>query len=179
MSSFRADDNPPSIWPGDEIADLAASGGIWFLIQTNHNREKKAAWELLEKGVGFYIPLVKHRDEHRNTRLIPLWPRYIFAVLPMGVCTDLRSKHIWKAEAIAEDWLVVKQLSYLKTKIDSGEIKCLSDLEPGDHCRITDGPWKGYEADIDRIDHRREIAFLTRLMGNSEAEIPLKFVEAA
>lgn len=176
MPATRLEDNPPQLFGGEEIVDLATGAAAWFLIRTQHNHEKAFAWQLLEWGVPFYLPMTVQRDKSRHRRLLPLLPRYLFAA-PMQGQEIKRSKHLCGAAMVSEDWMLVRDLAEIKSGIESGTIKTMYDLKPGQLARITDGALRGIEGRIERIDERHEIAFL--VINNKEIKIPLSRLEPA
>lgn len=184
MPSYKLDENPPAIWPeGSEIADLAATTPIWIVIESHYNCEKKMAFELCERRIPYYLPLVKKRDDWRRLTFLPLFPRFLFAAVPVG--TDLRfdderkrpARYLSRTDVAREDWILVRELHDIKTGIESGRIKSLDDLAPGQLARVIGGSFRGIEATIDRIDRRRGLAFLNG--PNREIEVALAEIEAA
>lgn len=182
MPSYRVTDNPPSLFPGSDIADLVASAPTWWLVSTAHNREKKVAWHFLEAGIPYFLPMVERRDEWRRRNLFPLFPGYLFAAPPPGC--DIRSpiesgtrQNLFIAEIVHEEWILVKELADIQTGIESGRIKSLDDLEPGQLARVIGGAFLGVEGTVDRIDRRRGLAFITA--NGKQVEVAIAEVEAA
>src|SRR4051812_23320442 len=89
MPNYRLSENPPSIFPGSDIADLVASAPTWWLVSTANNREKKVAWHFLDAGIPYFLPMVERKDEWRRRNLFPLFPGYLFAAPQPG--RDIRS----------------------------------------------------------------------------------------
>ena len=184
MPSYDLEDNPPSIWPeGSEIADLAATTPVWIVIESLYNCEKRMAFELCERRIPYYFPLTKQRDNWRRLTLQALFPRFMFAAVPVG--TDLRfdherkrpSKYLWRADVAHEDWILVRELHDIKTGIESGRINSIDDLAPGQLGRVIGGAFRGLEGMIERVDHRRGLAFLT--VNGKQHEVAITVVEAA
>src|ERR1700722_19935639 len=74
-------DNPP-IRPEfiDSIADLT---GVWWVARTKSRFEKAFAWDLVDREIGYFLPMIpKITLSHRRKRrvLTPLFPGYVFFV---------------------------------------------------------------------------------------------------
>ena len=54
---LKPTENPPRLLPGPRgVADLS---GRWWVGHTRARNEKAFAWDLLSKGIGYYLPLVE------------------------------------------------------------------------------------------------------------------------
>lgn len=63
----------------------------WFCIWTKPSQERTALQELRQQGYPTYLPLWLRRVNLRETRIEPLFPRYLFAQPIDGLWASMRS----------------------------------------------------------------------------------------
>lgn len=55
------------------------SGAPWYCIQTHPSAELEADWHLRNQGFATYLPQVQTVRQNRQTKIVPLFPGYLFA----------------------------------------------------------------------------------------------------
>ncbi|MCD6303783.1 MAG: hypothetical protein J7M21_02335, partial [Planctomycetes bacterium] len=76
---LRVCDNPPMVPPG--TTTLAVLPGRWYVAHTRSRFEKAFAWDMLHRGIGYFLPLVERlrlSGGRRRRVLLPLFPSYVF-----------------------------------------------------------------------------------------------------
>lgn len=141
-------DNPPRIPPG--IDDLEAIKGPWWVAHTRARAEKSFAWDLIEKGIPYYLPLlekVRYSGGRKRKVLLPLFTGYVFfAGDEEGRYEAMTTNRLCKTIPVEEPDLLVHQLSQLERAIaGKGDLDLYPQAAVGKRCRVTSGPFKGME----------------------------------
>jgi hypothetical protein len=180
------DDNPPIIWfnkqkfvcgngqgSGCEIADLAANEAVWYIGRCKSRAEKRLAFDLMRRGIPYYLPIIKKRAKASNrqwrTTLLPLFPTFIFIAVDPGRILN-PNEYLSYAFRVREDWKLVKELTDLKAEIDAGRLSCLQQLREGQRYRVTDGAFRDCEGELDHVDYRGRFGFLRTFLGELRIE---------
>jgi len=76
---LKISENPPILPP--EVKTVSELTGQWWVAHTKSRFEKAFAWDLLRRGIGYFLPLVERvrvsGGRHRRV-LAPLFPSYVF-----------------------------------------------------------------------------------------------------
>ena len=76
---LRFEENPPMRTPS--TASVADMSGDWWVAHTKARFEKALAFDLIAKGIGYYLPMVervKLSGGRKRRLLLPLFPSYVF-----------------------------------------------------------------------------------------------------
>lgn len=161
----------------------------WYLITTKSSEESAAYHRLVSLGFTAYYPrVVRRMRSHgkRVRRIFPLFPRYIFLQLTVGIqdihpvrqARSVRSIVRFGSEyAIVPDRIVIA----LQGRADSRTGLHFLDerrLLPHQEVRITDGTFGGLEGIFLRDSGSERVVVLLSLMGqDTQVKIPERLVE--
>lgn len=149
--------------------------GTWFVAHVKPGQEKRLAAELEATrfdGMGdplppidYYLPLVRRRVKVRGTYQegeSVLFPQYLFfagQVDDQGFCRAryeaLMTHRICAVLPIANQAKFVNQLRAVQIAIEENPKIGIAHIQPGQHCRITGGPFIGREGYCERIRENR------------------------
>src|SRR5437762_855646 len=76
---LKLQDNPPMFPPG--VQNVCALEGDWWVVHTKSRFEKALAFDLLDRDISYYLPMVQRTTMSggRKRRLMmPLFPSYLF-----------------------------------------------------------------------------------------------------
>lgn len=137
-------------------SDDNRSALAWYLVYTKPQQERVARENLERQGYETYLPMIKKKVKRGRTyhhRIDPLFPRYIFIHLSIGVDdwgpirSTLGVTHLVKfgniPAALPDD--LINQLKLKETE-EGVRLPVETPLEEGEKVRFIDGTMHGYEA---------------------------------
>ena len=144
----------------EEELPTELEGRTWWVLQTRPRQEKSLARDLLDRQVGFYLPLLERSNVIRGRVFqsqIPLFPGYVFL---LGSDQDripaLATRRIVRPLVVADQARLWHDLRHLHRLLLSGEpITPEQRLLPGMLVEITTGPLAGLQGKVLRLDSRR------------------------
>jgi transcriptional antiterminator RfaH len=156
----------------------------WYVVYTKPHKEDTAEYYCRQKKVTcFYPRLLLPASARRTSRVIPLFPNYLFVRLRLPV--DYHHvvwvpgvKYLIAADNVplaVEDRIV----DYLRGRANpEGLIKARSNLKVGERVQVGGGPFAGLEAVIqDPPDARSRVRVLMNLLNREiKVVVPLRFV---
>ena len=153
---LKLSENPPMLSCG--AASVAEMDGRWWVAHTKARFEKAFAWDLLRRGVGYFLPLVEKvsiRHGRKRRALLPLFPSYVFFCGDAEVrSTAMTTNRLCRVIDVTDQQKLVGEFVPIERAL-SGKAKL--DLHPfaavGRRCRITAGPFEGIEG---KVIQRRE-----------------------
>ena len=162
---LKESDNPPILSPNARtLCDLS---GRWWVAHTRARNEKAFAWDLLHRGIGYFLPLVERLSVSggkKRRALMPLFPSYVF------FCGDdaarylaMTTNRICRTLDVNNQNGLIAELSAIEKALSG---KAELDLYPfavaGQRCRIIGGPFQGLEG---TVVHRKQLARLVLEVG--------------
>ncbi len=182
---IRLQDNPPIVSP--EAALHQDPPLTWTAVYTKPRQEKSLAWDLLQKRIPFFLPMVVRETSsggRRRRNLYPLFPSYLFAgggeaELLSLLKTD-RAVQLVHAEPSGQAQLR-QELTALETALrhfpDSLELH--PRLLPGVLARIKSGPMAGVEGLVIQVGSHHKLWLAVSCLGvGATVEIHPDLVEA-
>jgi transcription antitermination factor NusG len=153
--------NPPMLSPG--FGSLSDMPGTWWVAHTKARCEKAFALDLLDREIGFFIPMlerVRLISGKKRRVLLPLFPSYVFfcgdreqrqrALLTDRLCATIE---------VRDQGQLVKELSSIERLLSAkAAVEPYPQLATGRRCRITDGPFAGMEGTV--IQYTRPARFV-------------------
>jgi len=145
---LKMSDNPPGLLPGaGRLTDLT---GRWWVGHTKARNEKAFAWDLLHRGIGYFLPQVERvtvSSGKKRRALVPLFPSYVFFC---GSDEDryqaLATNRLCQTIAVEDQQQLIGELSAIELALAG---KAALDLYPhvceGQRCRVKQGPFRGLE----------------------------------
>jgi transcriptional antiterminator RfaH len=153
-----------------------AAGLHWFVLQTQSNRETKAAHHLERQGFQVYLPrYLKRRSHARKIEIIPvpLFPSYMFVAVNMGTqrwrpihSTVGVSRLLCNGDAPAQ--VAESVIEALKRRHDDrGFIKLdpKPPFEPGAVVRVVEGVFSANLGLFEGMTDNQRVAILLDLLG--------------
>jgi len=138
--------NPPILYP--EVSSIASIDGRWWVAHTKSRFEKAFAWDLIERRISYFLPLLRRvhwRGGAKRTFHVPLFTSYVFFCGSREERTDaLGTDRLWRVIDVADQSNLVRELSHLHIALrTSGSIeRCL--IRRGQKCRVNSGPLQGF-----------------------------------
>jgi transcription antitermination factor NusG len=176
-------DNPP-IRPAS-IGSVADLDGDWWVAHTKARNEKAFAWDLHEKDIPWFIPMlqkVTFSGGRKRHGLVPLFTSYVFF---NGTAVDrqtaLSTKRLCQAIQVINRTQFVNELVALERAIESN---MTLDTAPfaavGKRCRVTAGPLEGIEGIVTKRDGVTRLFLQVSMLGaGSSLEISPDLLEPA
>jgi transcription antitermination factor NusG len=160
MLLLRKSQNPPALFP--EIASISSMDGRWWVAHTKSRFEKAFAWDLIEKQISYFLPMVRRvhwRGGTKRTFHVPLFTSYVFFCGSRDERTDaLATGRLWRVIDVADQSTLVRELSHLQIALGtSGSIERCR-IRRGQKCRVNGGPMQGFSGVV--IEDRK----VTRLV---------------
>jgi transcription antitermination factor NusG len=178
---LRAAENPPILSPS--LRDVAQASGRWCLAHTKARAEKALAWDLLAKGIPYFLPLIPRTivsGGRKRHALLPLFPSYVF------FCGD----EVMRAQAFTTDRIcqtipvtdqkrLVQELSTLHQALAANvPLDPHPGFATGQRCRVSAGPFQGFEGIVVRRSQTARLVLQVSMLGQGAAmEIESDLVE--
>ncbi len=148
---LRLEDNPPILWPDTALSEEPSRE--WTAVYTKPRQEKALAWDLRQKQIGYFLPMVQRETSsggRRRRNLYPLFPSYLFvaggeAERLSALKTD-RAVQLVRAEPSGQQQLC-EELRALELALRHfpNSLELHPRLTPGAPARIKAGPMAGVE----------------------------------
>ncbi len=169
----------------------------WYILRTATRREKRAEAALKEIGVRAYCPKIIRwerigRRAYRDIREHPLFPGYMFAVIPDGAFAAVEATDgvsgVLRAMGASGEYaphpISDKAVSALQQAEMAGDFDRTRDVEddgnpkPGDVLRVKSGGWWGHSATVVRMVGAHRVKVLLMLFGKqNEVELDVAKLE--
>lgn len=179
---LKVSENPPMIPPG--IAGVAEMPGTWWVAHTKARFEKAFAWDLLRRGIGYFLPLrekVSISGGKKRRVQTPLFASYVF------LCGSTEQRHAALATGRLCQAIEVKDQDRFRSQISAIQ-KALAGQLPmdpypfaavGRRCRVTAGPLEGLEGVVVRRDRLARLVLEVSILGQgASVEIDADLLEA-
>jgi hypothetical protein len=176
-------DNPPTIWP--EAGGLTHCPGRWWVAHTRPRCEKAFAWDLLDRGIAYFLPMCRRTrisGGRRRTALIPLFPSYVFFCGREGDRhAALRTDRLCRAIDVADQEGLLRELTEIERALDGGaELDLHPHTAVGSRCRVRSGPLQGVEGVVVSRNRRARVVLEVSVLACGAAmEIDADLLEAA
>ena len=132
------------------------SNPAWYVVYTKPRQENIAEEHLNRQGYTTYLPQIKQTRKRRGkkeTRVVPLFPRYLFINLTKGMdnWAPIRStigtvsmvEFGHNPRPVPDDFITMLQG---RQDPDGSLPEITTEYKKGDKVRLTEGPLAGYEA---------------------------------
>jgi transcription antitermination factor NusG len=138
--------NPPILYP--EVSSIDSIDGRWWVAHTKSRFEKAFAWDLIERKIGYFLPLVRRvhwRGGAKRTFHVPLFTSYVFFYGSRQERADaLGTDRLWRVIDVADQSNLVREMSHLHIALTaSGSIERCR-MRRGQKCRVNGGPMQGF-----------------------------------
>lgn len=159
---------------------------VWYVLQTNRNRERVAQAALAQHGIASYLPRLEQWPRPAvGSAVAPLFPGYLFIHLGSDLCAQVS----WTpgvrgfvrfggfAAAVDDD-----AIEFLRSREGAdGVIHCSAPASGGDQVRIVHGPLRGLTAVVEcRLPARERVRVLLQILRtDTPVELPERWVRQA
>lgn len=180
---LKLDENPPIVLPGIEtLADLT---GRWWVGHTKSRFEKAFAWDLLHRGIGYFLPMIErvYVSGGRKRRVMaPLFPSYVF------FCGSDEDRHeamttnrLCQALEVRDQGELVRELVAIeKALAGKAELDPYPFAAVGERCRVAAGPFQGLEGVVVQRSEMARLVLEVSMLGQGAAlEIDAALLESA
>jgi transcription antitermination factor NusG len=156
----------------------------WYAIYTKARWEKKLAEQLEEKGLEYYLPLVKTLklwSDRKKWVQEPLFKSYIFVhVSDEEYLSAIQTPGAVRYISFEQKPVSIPpvQIEAIKTFIESGEGMEIDnpEMKIGDRIRVTRGPLKGLDGTLVEFQNKHRIRIMIEGIQQSlHIKIPLSF----
>jgi len=152
---LKLSDNPPIV--SNEMVALCEMQGTWRIAYTKARFEKAFAWDLLNLGIDYFLPMrekVGFSGGRKRKVLVPLFTSYVFVC---GTEVDryraLTTNRISSLIDVFDQHKLVEQLSFIhKALADKIVVDSYPHLAVGTRCRVNKGPLMGTEGVVIKKD---------------------------
>ena len=141
-------ENPPMLSPGARaVGELL---GQWWVAHTKPRFEKSLAWDLGERQVGYFLPMVERvtysGGRKRHVRL-PLFSSYLFFCgTEEARRAALRTDRVCRVIPVVEQQRLRDELSQLERALAAkAPLGLFLATAVGRRCRVRAGPFAGVE----------------------------------
>ena len=159
---LRVSDNPPSRWP--EERSLLEDLGQWWVARVKPRNEKALAWELLQLGVSYYLPMFVKRSLRRDSRkprksVICTFPGYLsLAGYQERKTTILRTGRVLQVIRVGDQEKFVRELEQVRKAMQHAhEVAIQTHLAVGRRVVIVSGPLQGVEGIVIDLQRPKKI----------------------
>ena len=149
---------------------LSELSGTWWIAHTKSRAEKVFCWELLDRGCGYFLPVIekiRFSGGRKRVGLLPLFPSYVF------FCGDWRARYsalttnrLCTVLEVKDQEKLVQELLWIEAAVKS---KRPLDIYPhaaiGRTCRIRSGPLAGIQGVVVQENNVTGLALQVSLLG--------------
>lgn len=165
----KLEDNPTPLPPG--IERPGTIGGEWFVAHAKPRMEKALAWDLVARGVAYYLPLVRRTymsGGRRRTVLTPLFPSYVFiAGTPEDRLTALQTKRIVHVLPVPQQKQLASELNAIHAALSANiDLDVYPHVAVGRRVRVSRGPMRGVEGIVVRDENVARIVLQVTMIGS-------------
>lgn len=142
----------------------------WWLVRTKGNQERMLAFDLNERKIAYFMPLVHISGVRKQPLFEMMFPGYLFLFGSVQDRYDsLRTNRIAQIAEIQDQKKTHRELMFLLSSIESGyEIVIRSKIQKGDMCRVVGGPLMGTVGRASEINRSESwVGIYVETMGQS------------
>jgi len=169
---LKLSENPPALYP--EVGGIKDVRGTWWVAHARPRQEKALAWDVLNSGGGYYLPMYEavRRSARRSWKtMLLLFPGYVF------LCGDadhrqraLESDRIAHAIPVPDQTELVAELSAIRRVLVSKRgFDPYDSLAKSTACRVRRGPLAGLNGRVVRRKNRTRFVLTVTILGQGVA----------
>lgn len=147
--------------------------GLWWLLHTRARNEKALAWDLNDRGIDYFLPLVRSSRRYGRRRVdvvLPLFSGYVFVS-----CTSSDDRYRVLATNRVASMIEVEDQTRLKAELERvrravsspHKVSLYPGIKQGRRCRVTDGTLKGLEGVVVRRTGTGRVFLDVTMLGQS------------
>ena len=180
---LKLTDNPPMSPAGaSSIAELT---GQWCVAHTKARNEKAFAWDMIDAGIGYFLPMVKRvtfSGGRKRQGMQPLFSGYVFLCGgPESSYKALMTHRLCQVIPVANPEHLVGELVAIERAIQSGlTLEFYPFATVGKRCRVAKGPLQGVHGVVTRRANTTRFVLEVSVLGNGASlEIDADLLEPA
>ena len=169
---LKLSENPPILSPQAE--SLEQLTGRWWVAHTKSRSEKAFAFNLIDHGIGYFLPLIERvriSGGKRRRVLLPLFSSYVFfcgdeedryaAMTTNRLCSTI--------EVHDQEGLLAELAAIEKALAGKAQLDPYPSLAVGRRCRIRAGAFQGLEGIVVRRNKLTRIVLQVSILGQGAA----------
>jgi transcriptional antiterminator RfaH len=166
---LKISENPAMLTP--RVQSLSELEGNWWIAYTKARFEKALAWDVLNHGIDYFLPMrekVIFSGARKRRIMLPLFTSYVFLCGTEGNrYTAMKTNRICHTIQVKDQERFINELvSVEKALFNNIIIDNYNSLPVGTYCRINSGPMMGIEGKvIERLDLKARMVLEVTLLG--------------
>jgi len=180
---LKPSDNPPMLHPA--VGSLRELTGQWWVAHTKARNEKAFAWDLADRDVAYYLPMVPRltfSGGRKRRGLQPLFPSYVFVIgSEQSRDAALRTNRLCNLIEVDDQPKLIDELSSIERILAHGiNVDLCPFAQAGQSVKIAQGPFKGIVGQVIRRDSVTKLMLEVSILGRAvEMEIESDLLELA
>lgn len=148
--TIKASDNPKICYPDNVLTKNVTDDQIWYVAYTKPRHEKSLAWNLMQRKIGYFLPLIKKKQPSAKRvrySLAPLFTSYVFFKANNDErIRALQTNRIVQTIDVKNQSLLIKEMDIIYRAVSNRKVnEYVSNLKKGQKVRIVAGPLIGLE----------------------------------
>ena len=167
---LKPQENPPLVYPRDATVDQLA--GQWWVLHTKARNEKALAWDLLNRDISYFLPMVEKLRSTRGRKIksvMVLFPGYVF------LCGREEDRHaamttnrVASTIDVLEQERIMTELTSIQKALNTPkQLDPFPYLQVGRKCVVTAGPLKGVEGHLVRRKNVDRLVLQVHVLGQA------------
>ena len=161
--TLKASENPSICYPENALTKNVTNEQLWYVAYTKPRQEKALAWNLMQRKVSYFLPLIKKKQpsiKRVRYSLSPLFTSYIFFKANNDERVQaLKTNRIIQTIHVENQSLLVKEMDIIYRAITNRNVnEYILDLKKGQKVKIIAGPLIGLEGIL--LEHKNERAII-------------------
>ena len=157
--TLKESENPKICYPDDVLTKNITDDQRWYVVYTKPRHEKSLAWNLMQRKVSYFLPLIKKKQpsiKRVRYSLTPLFTSYVFVKANNEKRIQaLKTNRIVQTLHVEDQTLLVKEMDIIYKAISNRKVnEYISDIKKGQKVRIIAGPLIGLEGIL--VEHKNE-----------------------
>jgi transcription antitermination factor NusG len=172
----------PSMIP-PSVSSVTELPGRWWVGHTRARFEKAFSRDLLGRGIGYFLPMVKRVrivGKRKRPVLLPLFPSYVFFCGDQQTRrTAMETHRLCQAIPVTDQEQLMQECAAIEQALAAGaEMNPCRSFAVGQRFRVTAGPFQGIEGTMVRHDGRARIALEISTLGmGASLEVDMDLLE--
>lgn len=168
---LKLTDNPPM---GTYIGSksITESPGTWWVAHTKARFEKAFAWDLVNRQIGYFLPMVQRTrisGGRKRHVMLPLFSSYVFICGDESIVHQAKmTNRLCQIINVPDQKTLIDELATIENAL-TGDAEVGLSPRPamGKRCRIVNGALKGLEGAIVQRDRLVQIVLQVSILGQS------------
>ena len=167
---LKLSENPPILPFGVDSPEQLS--GPWWVAHTKSRCEKAFAWEMAERKIGYFLPLVERitiSSGKKRRVMAPVFPSYVFFCGDdVARYTALTTDRLCQVLQVVDQAQLISELSALNRAIrNKMPLDAYAFAVVGRRCRVTKGPLQGIEGPIIQRNGVSHLILEVKMLGQA------------